>query len=237
MKYICWGINWSLAVEEQFYIFYPWIVKLTSNLLRNILIITIILLVAKTIFRVIDIKYGYSLPYQIVHVTRFQCMFIGGMGGYLYYAKNEIFLKISTHFISQIISWTAIILATFNSFHIASFLDNEIFSLITVFLITGQATKTNMIINLDNYICDFFGKLSYGIYVIHPLVIFLLSYIFKDLEIYSVAKYLLTYFSVFTLTIIISHVSYNHFEKRFLRLKNRYTIINSSGTKYYESKA
>ncbi len=226
------GHYWSLGVEEQFYIFYPWIVKHSKNVLFTLVGFTLLLIVIKTICRLIDIKYGYSLPYNIIHVTRFQCMLIGAMGGYLYYTGNEIFLRLSTRILIQLISWTALVLTAFNSFHIVSFLDNEIISLLTVFLIVGQATKRNNIINLDNFICDFLGKISYGIYVIHPLIVLLLSYSIKELDIYAPVKYVATYAVIFVLTIFAAYLSYNYFEKLFLKLKNKYSDVKSSGTKY-----
>ncbi|MCB9033121.1 MAG: acyltransferase [Chitinophagales bacterium] len=226
------GHYWSLGVEEQFYSFWPWVVKKSKSILKITTIICIGLIALKTIVRVIEIKTlnGEStLFYKIIHVTRFHCMLIGAIGAILYYEKNTLFLKLTNNLFTQFISWIIILLVTINKFHLVSFLDNEIISVITVFLIIGQIEKSNRIVNLNISFFDFIGKISYGIYVIHPLIIFFLSKIIV-ISYKSVAlNYILVYFSVFATTIILSYISYHYFEKRFLDMKDKYSTIKSSG--------
>ena len=97
----------------------------------------------------------------------------------------------------------------------------------------GQVTKKNNIINLENKPLDFIGKISYGIYVIHPLVIFLFYKILGHLS-DSLLNYVLVYVLVTVTTILISYLSYEYFEKRFLKLKLKYTTIKSSSTRENE---
>ncbi len=100
-----------------------------------------------------------------------------------------------------------------NKFHIASIIDNEIIAIVGLCLIIGQINVKNRIFNLDNKICKFLGKISYGIYVIHPLVIFYLSKIMKNLVLPYNIKYLLTYISIMIITIILSSISFEYFER------------------------
>lgn len=223
---------WSIGVEEQFYIFYPWIVKKWKNLATGLMAVTTLLIIAKFITRLIAIKYDIQIPYLVLHVTRFQCMLIGAIGSVFYYGQNQLFIKFSTNLFTQIISWFCIFLISINYFHIFSVFDQELISIITVFIIVGQITKTNRIFNLDGEFFDFIGKISYGIYVVHPLIIFLLSKIVGNINLPSVLKYPLIYLVVLALTIILSYLSYEYFEKKFLKLKNRYSTIKTSGTKH-----
>lgn len=221
---------WSLGVEEQFYSFWPWIIKTKKNVLKWTVMICIGLIVLKVALRISDILFNNSESgwlYMTLHVTRFHCMLIGAIGAILYFRQNELFLKITNNLFTQVLSWLVVFLTAVNKFHIFSVLDNELVALITVFLIMGQIQRKHKIVNLDLFITDSIGKIAYGIYVIHPLVIFYLSKIISFEEATSVLNYLVVYACVFTTTILFAYLSYNFFEKRFLRLKEKYSTISS----------
>lgn len=223
---------WSLGVEEQFYSFWPWVVKKSKFLLKITVIICLALIAFKTAVRLFDINSlngKTSLLYDAIHTTRFQCMLIGAIGAILYHQKHALFLQVTDNKIAQIVSWVVILLVAINMFHVASFIDNEIISLVTVFLIIGQIEKKNRIVNLNGSIFDFLGKISYGIYVVHPLITFYLSKIIIASDDTNVFNYLTIYIAVFASTIAISYVSYHYFEKRFLDMKEKYSTIKSAG--------
>ncbi|MHB8260748.1 MAG: acyltransferase family protein [Bacteroidia bacterium] len=220
---------WSLGVEEQFYSFWPWVIKKSNSILKVTTLICLSLILLKCGLKFNDIylfQGKMKWMYQIINVTRFHCMLIGAIGAILYFQNNSLFLRIINNLISQAISWLVILLIAINKFPI-TFLDNEFISVITVFLIIGQIQKTNKIINLDIPFFNFIGKISYGIYVIHPLIIFYLSkvMIFSDKS--NTFNYMLVYFSVFLTTIILAYLSYEFFEKRFLSLKEKYSTIKT----------
>jgi peptidoglycan/LPS O-acetylase OafA/YrhL len=219
---------WSIGVEEQFYLFWPWLFKNSPLRLLNITILLIVLLIGAKTY--LHLFVPNSIFETVIHVTRFHCMLIGAAGAILFYLKNELFLKFTTNIISQVFCWGIIFLASINRFHFASFLDNEIISIISTVLIMGQITKRSFI-NLETKGFDFVGKISYGIYVIHPLIIFLFSQLLKDLPLKNIAKYSLVYSTIIGVTLLLSYISYHYFEKRFLILKDKkFSIIVSSNT-------
>ena len=224
---------WSLGVEEQFYLFFPLIARLSNKRLFNISIgIILIFLILKSIFWVLDRKYDIHIPYSFISVTRFHTILIGVVGAILYYNRNRIFFSISTNKAIQIISWSVVLFIALNKFHIASVIDGEIVSVITVFLIMGQITKRNNIINLENSVCDFIGKISFGIYVFHPILIFYFSKLLGHFNSDYWANYLLVYAIVTATTILTAFLSYEFYEKRFLKLKLKYSTIKSTNTKH-----
>lgn len=222
------GHYWSLGVEEQFYLFYPWIVKKIRNLPVFLVLSIVALIAVKLALRYSISSYGL-IPYYFIHVTRFQCMLLGAVGAWFFYRGDQWYIRLLTHWIVQLGAWLAIVLVALDRFHIASVLDQEFISGITVVIIVGQATRINRLVNLDLRVFDFLGKISYGLYVIHPLMIFFWSKIFI-VELPSTFKYIAIYSLVLGSTIVVAYLSYEHFEKYFLRLKARFSAILSSST-------
>jgi peptidoglycan/LPS O-acetylase OafA/YrhL len=223
------GHYWSLGVEEQFYLFYPWIVKKVRNLPWVLLALVAGLILLKLVLRYVHTGYGLT-PYNFIHVTRFQCMLIGALGAWYFYIRQPLFIRLTTNLFVQLGSWTAIVLVAINRFHIASVLDSEFISVVTVFIILGQVTKTNRLINLDFGVFDFLGKISYGLYVIHPLVLFFLARVLK-FELPVPLKYVVVYGLALGVTILIAYLSYHYFERYFLNRKSRFSAIQSSASR------
>jgi peptidoglycan/LPS O-acetylase OafA/YrhL len=220
---------WSLGVEEQYYLFWPWIVKKIKTKLEVFVIAFIIVFVVLKCF--FHFFFMHSVIAASFTVIRFDCMLIGSLGAIYYFNGHKLFLKIAGSKIAQAVAWFFVLLLLTNIFHIASIIDHEIVSVITVLLIIGQITIKNRLVNLDIKVCDFLGKISYGMYVIHPLIIFFSVKIFKDANLAPVIKYAVVYLFVVGLTILSAWLSYEYFEKRFLKIKMRFTTVASSNTK------
>jgi peptidoglycan/LPS O-acetylase OafA/YrhL len=222
------GPLWSLGVEEQFYIFWPWVMRDVRNILKFTFIFTVAFIVIRVFFRFLDYKYGYSLPYLIIHVTRFDCMTIGALGAILMQQQNRLFMNISTHVITQILSWLVLVLLTFNKYHIASVVDQEIMSAVTVFLIINLSFNPKTLVNMENVFFDFLGRISYGIYMYHILAIFYSAVLVNQMTMEGNLKYAVIYTGVPALTILVAWLSYRYFETPFLRKKRKYSVIHSA---------
>lgn len=223
---------WSLGVEEQFYVFWPWFVKKIKNKLELVVFALIVLLIGLKLF--LHIFHPGSIAESAIHVSRFHCMLVGALGAILYNHGNKLFLWLTDNKFTQALCLLILISLLFNKFHVVSVLDNEIISVVALCLIVGQINVKNRLVNFDLGIFDFLGKISYGIYVIHPLIIFTMyTYLFPHVNIEGMARYILVYSSGFLLTIFVSWLSYTYFEKYFLKLKEKVTAVRSSGTKYF----
>ncbi len=120
------------------------------------------------------------------------------------------------------------LLAIFDKFQISSALiDHEIMSIVTAIIILNQITEKNKIISLDNRFLDFFGKISYGIYVYHPIIIFLTIKFFGKFKNDVLINYLLVFSVIFGSTIIVSYLSFHFFENKFIRMKDKFSSVKS----------
>jgi peptidoglycan/LPS O-acetylase OafA/YrhL len=224
------GHYWSLGVEEQFYLFFPLLARTSKSTFRNWVVgILLVILFVKFVFWFLYRTKGIEWPYVAITVTRYQTLLIGAIGAMVYASGNRSFLRLITHKGTQLAAWLVVLLLAVNRFHIATVIDSELVAVVAVLLIVGQIEGRNRIVNLETTICNFIGKISYGIYVIHPLVIFYLSRLTGPLE-DAFWNYVLVYSGVLVSTVLLAFLSYELYEKRFLRLKERYTAVKSTNS-------
>jgi peptidoglycan/LPS O-acetylase OafA/YrhL len=164
-------------------------------------------------------------------------MLTGALGAVLYMKKDRLLLALFNNKPAQIAAWLVIGSVAINRFHIFSVIDHEVISVVTVMIIIGQVEKKNRILSLENNVFDFLGKTSYGIYVIHPLVIYLLgkSAFIKNLPLADTWKYIIIFALALGLTILLAWLSYQYFEKWFLKKKMKYAEIQTSSTRTHEN--
>lgn len=221
---------WSIGVEEQFYLFWPWLAKFSKRYLIPIICVVGIVWFSMKLGSWVAFT-NKSLIYKFFNVTKFHCMMLGALGAVLYDKKNKYYIKIFSNKIGQIIVWLLFLLSGVWGDYVPAIIREEVIAVMSLFLITGQACSSSFI-NLENKACDYVGKISYGIYVIHPLLIFVSSYAYRMLEItlptWLQAIGIYTY--VILATILVANLSYHYVEKPFLKLKNRFAIVKSQNS-------
>jgi peptidoglycan/LPS O-acetylase OafA/YrhL len=220
---------WSIGVEEWFYLFWPWVAKVNNRELLKISFLFVVLFyLLKVIFYYLQSKYPvFSIGVIAMGVNRFHIMIIGCIGAILYY-NNSKWITYFTSLTTQFLCWFILFLAALNIFHVSSALiDHEVIGIVTVLIIFSQITRVNMVIDLDKKIFIFIGKISFGIYVIHPLLIFLLMKSIGTFKDSSIVNYFTVYSLVIILTIALPYISYNFYEKKFILFKDRFAKIKS----------
>lgn len=219
---------WSVGVEEQFYAFWPWLVKNSKNILRAMVVFAIAFFLIKLCLTLFNAP---KLIITLFHYTRFGCLVMGGIAAFLLVNQQKLFLKICTHKITEISAWGIILLIAFNKFHLFSIIDHEIVTVATLVIIINQVSNSHKIISLENKVFDYLGKISYGLYIYNPLVIYLISIpLSKIIEEQSI----FTVMSIYSLTILaviaVSHLSYFYFETKFLKFKDKFAVVKSKSS-------
>lgn len=217
---------WSIGVEEQFYLFWPLIIAFVPQKFK--IKFFIIFIVLFTLFpfvvnfiniKTIEHQNLHSFIEKLFYATKFNCMAIGGLFGFML-VKNQKWLSVFHK--TKITSLIMIVLPFFLWFASISFgkFTDEVYS---VFFAIMLVVVVNGPFNIDTKTTSFLGRISYGIYMYHWIVLVL---VMKFMTSYQSENYysLIIYFLVFGITILISYLSYISFEKYFLQLKKRFDI-------------
>ncbi len=219
---------WSVGVEEQFYAFWPWIVKKSKKIFFAMFIFSILFFLMKVVLSMLDAP---KFILTLLHYTRFGCLAMGGVGAYLLIQQNNLFLKIVQHKVLEVSAWLIILLIAINRFHIFSIIDHEIVTIATLVIIINQVNNSRRLISLENKVFDYLGKISYGLYIYNPLIIFLVSLLLKNyLSPYYSVNIILIYSITILVVIGVSHLSYFYFEKRFLTIKDKFAVVKSKSS-------
>jgi len=96
-------------------------------------------------------------------------------------------------------------------------------------LIVNIAANPNNVLKISNRLTEYLGKISYGIYLYHCIVITLVVYVFQKLNLTGSPNLgvIVFYALVFLLTFVVSALSYTYFESKFLLLKKKFRQASS----------
>jgi peptidoglycan/LPS O-acetylase OafA/YrhL len=222
---------WSVGVEEQFYAVWPWIIKKSTSVLKSLIIVIVLYFIIKSCAWVYDYD---SKIYSFISYARIDLMALGGIGSLVIFNN---YIKLKRVFFSktlQFISWGILFISfVYKPIHIVSFIDNEINAFFYLVILLNVSSNPDSIIKLEGKVFNFFGKISYGLYIYHMIVIVLFVKYLDSFEFFSsslIIKFSLP-FLIIGVTTIISWLSYHYFEKPILKIKNRFEVVKSSAKK------
>ena len=202
--------TWSLGIEEQYYLFYPFIFlfigkKRISWVLPILGLFTLASLVL-FFFPFLEFYTFYLLPF------RFSELSIGGILAIL--LKKRL---IKHHF-----SWLLVILLGIILCYKPTFLSSDILLFLTIaitslLLISANDKDKFASLFLENKVSVFIGKISFSLYMWHQLLLaFARYFVVKEMDEFNLSI-------IFVLTIILSTLSYYLIEQPF---RNKTIISN-----------
>jgi peptidoglycan/LPS O-acetylase OafA/YrhL len=219
---------WSVGVEEQFYLIWPLLMKFFKNKFMIFMSVIVIYILIKFIgFRFVKHFVFWNTYLQSFRLfwSSFQidCMAIGGLFSYLLFKNHKLLSFVFNKFVFGIT-----LLLTFMLIYFSvnlSFFSQEIFSILFGIIIINLSANKNGLLLFENRLFNFLGKISYGLYMYHVIVIVSCIQLFRYLDLLKYHMMLLCV--CLLLTIILASLSYLIFEKQFLELKRRYSIVIS----------
>ena len=226
---------WSVGVEEQFYLIWPLLVRWFHKRMLLFLVVFVILkmsLQGGLIFigDIIDGSLGLKLEQLGTLLSHMQIeqMAIGGIGAHWLFNQKEKIIKFIYHPITHTLAWVFFTSFYFIDYHFfgASLFEGFIFMLIII----NVSTNPNFKLNLEKPLLNKLGDVSYGIYMLHTIVISLLITFLHSLEVNNTVLNICLYIGAPLGTIGLSLLSYEYFEKYFLKFKNKYTVIKSGSS-------
>jgi peptidoglycan/LPS O-acetylase OafA/YrhL len=233
---------WSVGTEEQFYAVWPWIIKLKKSKYINILIFIIFLMIFFKLLLFFLAK-DHEINWKGIEIFNFlsrffqnfriECMALGGLGAYLiFFNEKSRVSKILFEKITQIVIYIAVIILLILGIKIPIY--NDLFySIFFVIIIMNVSSNNKTIINFENKIFNFLGKISYGLYIYHIIILTFLWEILYPIFKENTLLFNILYSLVgLTLVVLVAHLSYKYFEYPFLRLKVKFSkIVSGDNTK------
>lgn len=226
-------MTWSVGVEEQFYLFWPVLIKKTKKVILSIISVILFFSALKFVFYLlvrVQVINEIAKWKDLVVMTRIECMALGGLGAYLLFYKKKFWLNKLYSPFCQWFCFCGLIPATYLLiwFNLDD-IKHWIYSALFLGIILNVASNPNVIINLETPLLNRLGKISYGIYLYQYLAIVLsLSVVEKIITPNNLVLFNLIYYSAsFIITILLSNLSYNFIELRFIKLKPKFSSIIS----------
>lgn len=208
---------WSLGTEEQFYLIWPFIIKYFRN---NLLPAMIGLLIFYWIVKLGAGKLGATSE-TWRHILDFwslfniNCMAIGGIAAVIYHDNHQKILNVlfNKNFFLFICTYTIVCLLLGIKF---GFFHYEVYSFLFGIIILNLACNSVHEKRLENKKINYLGSISYGLYMYHSMVVPVAVIMGKKYD-----SSLLVYCITFGCTILLAAISFEYFEKYFLKLKSR----------------
>ena len=203
--------SWSIGVEEQFYLIWPWVIK---KIKENYLPLSLLILaVIKITFLNRISRFGdFTFLSDLIKQFALEYMAIGGIAGWIYFKQREFkfFSRLtSNHWLLFSIVFLVI------SFYFMFTGSKSSYRSFVYSLLILSVSNTNI---RTKWVSDV-GQKSYGIYMYHPMIIFLtsglMSYLQLDFSHWGIN--FLFYFSVIIVTYMVSSLSFNYFESPLRR--------------------
>ncbi len=216
---------WSIGVENLFYIFFPLVIMFIRAeripLLLIIFIVSYALLphfIAFTNVRTLQNESLEMINNKFFYNNKFDSLAIGCLIGYLY-AKNHTWLK---YLYNKYVFWICLLVSVvcwFGNIESKHFND-ELMSVLFAVVILNVCTNDALHINIENKATKFLGKISYGIYMYHWIVLLIAFKLFPLTK--SVGSMVVLYCFVIGVTILFAWISFETIEKYFLNLKKKF---------------
>lgn len=215
--------SWSIGYEEQFYFFWPWLVKLKNKAINFLIAFLVIYIISKilvfTFFKDVLIQKNLFLKIQLLYeFPGYESIAIGGILAYLAVEKSIVIeylfkqsTQVSTYLLLSFLLFFGIKIPLFN---------NVIYACLFAIVIVNLALNKKNIINIENKFFNYTGKVSYGFYMYHSIAIVI---VLKTLLFFKIDNIFLEYFLSILITLFFAIISFEFYESYFIKKKIKFS--------------
>lgn len=218
------GIAWSVAIEEQFYLFWPIVFYFVKNkkLLGFFIIICFLL----------SVLFAFYYPSKAYFHTFSNVRYLmAGCFGALIYSGNESkinkFLTVQFNYFYFVVLTILLLIFSSHYFSWIASISLFLFPILYLYVVVFHISQSN---SSNQTIFSKLGKYTYGMYLYHPIIIIFTKIAF-DLMGINYHKNLIAIIGIFIIsliiTIIVAYYSYELFEKKILKFKNKFAIVKT----------
>lgn len=233
------GPLWSIGVEEQFYLAWPALMKRFGKNPGRLLISLVILIVGlraawAVFYSLARARWGPVAAIDTLNLVvadlRFECMAIGGITAWILHQPFKRVTEVLFHPATQAVSYGVIAAVVLTNGQ-PPVIGHALMAAAFAVAIANIARNPASFIHLDSSLCNFMGRISYGMYMFHSIAIVVGIHVLtrwinahQAPIVFNTALYLAT----FAATVAVAAVSYRWFESPVLRLKDRYAVVAST---------
>ncbi len=222
------SLTWSIGVEEQFYIIWPNVLKRFKPKLQLFFVVLVVYLAIKMMLYffmsynngnlLIEIVYNFWNSFVI------SAMAIGAIFAYLGFKDRDAITDFLFKKHVQLGAYI-IVLMLFATGYEFPLLHYECYSILFGVIILNLACNPSSILKLEFKILNYLGKISYGLYMFHPIAIFLILKLLVKNNL--VVNYVAILIFIIALTSFLAALSYHIYEERFIKAKKKFSQVLS----------
>lgn len=163
----------------------------------------------------------------LLHGLQFESIAIGGISAFMLLQNSTKWLQFIYRIEIQILNIGLILFLLYRDIDFYMF-ENIVYGVLFSVFILNVSSNSKTLLRLNNKPLNYLGKISYGLYAYHSIVLTILIKYFDYKHFSALTFNIFLYSNTFIFTILLASMSYFYFEKFFLKYKKRFTIIEST---------